>query len=243
MFGDRKRTSCCPNAGFISISFIHSQRVIFKDFDFTLVGQLFCKVRRQWSRRSLSFFVRRLIHDHYFSLSFLSLLPLVHLVLLLLQQVEERREYGICKYHFMKWPGAHFHYTGKLFFWSFTPWPSCVGTIIFSLVPQVYLARCRGELGMVLKGPEFLEGLPPSPVSRSPRPCFIHSLGLTAGLSCPFHSFLNRSDFTFPSDMENAFGIYGRKEVDSIVLQMIKTKLIYNLLRPGHIFPYSASTG
>lgn len=73
-------------------------------------------------------------------------------------------------------------------------------------------------MGVILNGPEFLEGLPLSLMSRSPCLCYIHSLKLTASPSCPFHSFFNRSDFILPSVVETAFGICGRKQAERIVL-------------------------
>lgn len=79
---------------------------------------------------------------------------------------------------------------------------------------------------------------------RPPDPCFIHSAGLTARSFCPFQSFLNRSDFRFPSDMENAFGTAGRKQVDRIIFQATESELTSQLAhRPDHIFPYFASQG
>lgn len=89
---------------------------------------------------------------------------------------------------------------------------------------------------VLLDGPELLEGLPPSPRSRSPFPCFIHSLGLTVSLFRPFQSFLNRRDLRFLSDMKNALGIWDRKQVDRIVLQVTESELTHNLFLGQTIF-------
>lgn len=107
------------------------------------------------------------------------------------------------------------------------------------LLPGTTGASGRGCCGMdmvLLDGPELLEGLPPSPMSRSPFPCFIHSLGLTVSLLCPFQSFLNRRDLRFLSDMKNALGIWGRKQVDRIVLRVTESELTHNLFLGKTIF-------
>ena len=69
---------------------------------------------------------------------------------------------------------------------------------------------------IILSGPEFLEGLPPCSLSWSFSPCFIYLLRLTASSSCPLHSYLKRTDFRFPSDVENASRIWGIKQVDRV---------------------------
>ena len=86
-------------------------------------------------------------------------------------------------------------------------------------------------VGMILSGPEFLEGLPPCSLSWSSSSYFIHPLRLTASSSCPLHSFLKRTDFRFPSDMENASGIWGIKQVDRVTaLKVTQTELTHNSL-------------
>ena len=113
---------------------------------------------------------------------------------------------------------------------SSVPWPKCVCPLRSSWY-HVYFGSSLVWVGMILSGPEFLEGLPPCSLSWSSSPCFIHPLRLTASSSCPLHSFLKRMDFRFPSDVENASGIWGIKQADRVTaLKVTQTELTHNSL-------------
>lgn len=100
-------------------------------------------------------------------------------LLFLFQQLQERRGYGICKCHLIKWPRAHFTILVNC-----PPASLLLDTTMCALLPSPWCHECtwQGD-GEVLKVSEFLEDLPPCPIRRSPCLCFRHFPSLIANSS------------------------------------------------------------
>lgn len=95
------------------------------------------------------------------------------------QQMPERRGYGICECHLMKWPRAYF-----TILVSCPPASPLLNSTVCAPLPSPWYHGCiwQGD-EEVLNESEFLEDLPPCPMRRFPCLCFKNSLSLIANSS------------------------------------------------------------